>query len=74
MVAIAPTISDIADQSIDEDMALPAIAFQIGDEDTALELLGLWVESTDTRLLPLRNIDILGAGATRSLSLVPASS
>ena len=69
----APTISDVSDQSTDEDTPTGAIAFTIGDAQTATSLLNLSSASSNTALVPNANIAFGGSGANRHVVITPAA-
>ena len=69
----APTISDVSDQSTDEDTPTGAIAFTIGDAQTATSLLNLSSASSNTALVPNANIAFGGSGANRHVIITPAA-
>ena len=68
-----PTISDIANQSTNEDTATSAIAFTIGDSETAAAALTVSGSSSNTTLVPNANIVFGGSGANRTVTITPAS-
>ena len=70
----APTISDIAAQSINTGSNTGAIAFTIGDAQTAASSLTLSGSSSNTTLVPNANIVFGGSGASRTVTVTPASS
>jgi hypothetical protein len=70
----APTISDIAAQTINEGGSTGAIAFTIGDTQTAAASLTLSGSSSNTTLVPNANIVFGGSGANRTVTVTPASS
>jgi formylglycine-generating enzyme required for sulfatase activity len=70
----APTISDIAAQTINPDNNTGAIAFTIGDAQTAAGSLTLSGSSSNTTLVPNANIVFGGSGANRTVTVTPASS
>jgi formylglycine-generating enzyme required for sulfatase activity len=70
----APTISDIAAQSITVDSNTGALAFTIGDAQTAASSLTLSGSSSNTTLVPNANIVFGGSGASRTVTVTPASS
>src|SRR6185436_3426231 len=51
-----PTISSIADKTINEDTGTGALAFTIGDAETPVGSLTLSKASSNTGLVPLNNI------------------
>ena len=61
-------ISDIADQTTDEDVTL-SVAFSINDAETAPGALTLGAASSNTNLVALTNIVFSGAGAARMVTL-----
>jgi subtilisin family serine protease len=68
----APTISNIIDQSTNEDVALAAVAFTVGDSETAAGSLAVTGSSSNTALVPTANISFGGSGANRTVSVTPA--
>jgi hypothetical protein len=68
-----PTISEIADQTIDEDANTGALAFTIGDVETAVNDLTVTGASSNTTLVPLANIVFGGSGANRTVTVTPAA-
>jgi formylglycine-generating enzyme required for sulfatase activity len=70
----APTISDIAAQTITEGSNTGAIAFTVGDAQTAASSLTLSGSSSNTTLVPNANIVFGGSGANRTVTVTPASS
>lgn len=67
----APTISDIADQTISEDGTTAAIPFTIGDVETPAASLSVTVTGSNTNQVPL-TVALGGSGANRTLTLTPA--
>ncbi len=72
-VTDGPTISDIADATVDEDTATGAIAFTVGDAETPVESLTLSATSSDPALVPVANIVLEGSGADRTVTVTPAA-
>jgi formylglycine-generating enzyme required for sulfatase activity len=70
----APTISDIAAQTITAGNNTGAIAFTVGDDQTAAGLLTLSGSSNNTSLVPNANIVFGGSGANRTVTVTPVSS
>jgi Big-like domain-containing protein len=68
-----PTISDIANQSIDQDTATSDIPFTVGDAETPASALTLTGSSSNTTLVPNANITFGGSGTERTLKVTPAS-
>jgi CSLREA domain-containing protein len=69
----APTISDIGDQSTDEDTPTSPIAFTIGDKETAAGSLTLTGSSSNTTLVPDANITFGGSGKDRTVTITPGA-
>jgi len=69
----APTISGIANQTVDEDAPTAALAFMIGDAETAAENLSVSVSSSNAALVPAANLVLGGSGANRTLTVTPAA-
>jgi len=67
----APTISAIADQTINEDAATGALAFTIGDIETP-GTLQVTRSSSNTTLIPIANVVLGGSGASRTVTITPA--
>ncbi len=68
-----PTITDIVNQTIDEDTTLAPVAFVVGDVETAPGSLFVSATSSDTTLVPNANITLTVNGANRTISILPAS-
>jgi alpha-tubulin suppressor-like RCC1 family protein len=70
----APTISDVSNQSTDEDTALNNVAVTIGDIESTLTCAGsLSASSSNTSLLPNGNISIGGTALNCTVSMSPAA-
>lgn len=69
----APTISAIADRTVNEDTATGAIPFTIGDVETAAGSLTVSVTLSNPTLTPPAGISFGGSGASRTLSVTPAA-
>jgi uncharacterized delta-60 repeat protein len=69
----APTLSDIANQTINEDENTGALTFTIGDVETATASLTVSSASSNTVLVPTANIVLGGSGANRTVSVTPAA-
>ena len=70
----SPTISNIADLTVNEDTATAAIAFTVGDAETAAGSLTVSGSSSDVTLVPNANIVFGGSGASRTVTVTPAPS
>ena len=68
-----PTISEIADQTIDVNTGTGPLTFTVGDEETPAGDLLLWGASSDTTLVPVSHIVFGGAGITRTVTITPAA-
>lgn len=68
-----PTISDVGNQSTDEDTATGAIPFTVGDVETTAGALVVTAVSSNTTLVPNANVVLGGSGANRTVSLTPAA-
>lgn len=68
-----PTISDVGNQSIDENTSTGALAFTVGDVETAAAALVVTASSSNTTLVPNGNIVIGGSGANRTVTVTPAA-
>lgn len=69
--ATPPTISNIADASIDEDTSTPAIAFTVGDSATPAANLIISAISSNPDLVPQSGIVFGGSGANRTIRVTP---
>jgi formylglycine-generating enzyme required for sulfatase activity len=69
----APTISDIAAQTINQGNNTGALAFTVGDAQTAAGSLTLSGSSSNTTLVPNANIVFGGSGANRTVRVTPTS-
>src|SRR6185436_18970145 len=67
----APTISDIANTSTDEDVA-KTVTFTVGDIETLATALTLTATSSDESVVPVANIVFGGTGADRNATITPA--
>ncbi len=68
----APTISDIANATTNEDETASA-EFTVGDADHAATALVVTGSSDNTELVPNANVTFDGAGATRTVRVQPAA-
>ncbi|WP_425614262.1 DNRLRE domain-containing protein [Anatilimnocola sp. NA78] len=68
-----PTISNIADQVTNEDVAITNIPFTVSDGQTAAGSLQVTATSDNTVLFPAGSIVLGGTGADRTISLSPAA-
>ncbi len=70
----SPTISDVANQTINEDTDTGALPFSVGDAETPAASLIVSASSSNTALIPnqLANLQLGGSGANRSITVTPA--
>ena len=68
----APTISNIANQTTDQDVATGPIDFTVGDAETPVNQLTVTAKSSDLALVPVSNITFGGSGANRNVDINPA--
>jgi subtilisin-like proprotein convertase family protein len=68
-----PTISDIANQTINEDANTGALAFTVGDAETTAASLSVSGSSSNPTLVPNGNIVFGGSGANRTVTVTPAA-
>ncbi|MDN5203135.1 T9SS type A sorting domain-containing protein [Fulvivirgaceae bacterium BMA10] len=68
---IPPTISNIADQTIDENTSTGPVDFTIGDQDTPLDQLTLTASSSNNTLISSAEISFSGSGADRQVTATP---
>ena len=69
----APTITDVTDQTTNEDTATAALSFTVGDVETAAASLTMSSSSSNTALVPTANIVFGGSGANRTVTITPAA-
>ena len=69
----APTITDISDQSITEDVATAALPFTLGDPDTPIADLVVTGSSSNKTLVPDANIVVSGTNISRTVIVTPAA-
>ena len=71
--SVRPTISDIANLTVDEDVSTGDIAFTVGDAETPAANLTLAKSSSNATLVPVANIVFGGSGANRTVRVTPAA-
>ena len=69
----APMISNVANQTVNEDTATGALPVTIGDDFTAASSLTVSGTSSNTTLVPNANIVFGGSGANRTAIITPAA-
>ncbi len=67
----APSISDMGNQTTPTNVALTGIAFTVTDAETPNSLT-VTATSTNMTVIPDANIQVIGTGANRTLSITPA--
>src|SRR5205814_1847914 len=67
----APTITSIANQTINEDTSTVPLSFKIGDSQTPLNLLTLTGSASNPNLVPTTGIVFGGNGSNRTVTLTP---
>lgn len=68
-----PTITSIANQTVNEDTATGPLAFTVGDAETAVSALVVTATSSNQALIPDANITLGGSDANRTVSVLPAA-
>lgn len=71
-VNAAPTISVIANQTIDEGGATDVLAFTIGDAETSPDALTVSMSSSNSSIVPADGFELTGSGSDRALMIFPA--
>lgn len=69
----APTITSISNQTTSTGVAVGPLSFTVGDAETAAAALTVTGSSSNTTLLPNASITLGGSGASRTVTLSPAS-
>ncbi|WP_169577890.1 choice-of-anchor D domain-containing protein [Salisaeta longa] len=69
----APTISDIPDQTIEEDAPLDPVSFTVDDTETAASNLTVTATSDNQALVPDANITLGGSATDRTVAVTPAA-
>lgn len=72
-VNAAPTISAIADQTIDEGGATDVLAFAIGDAETSPDALSVSVSSSNSSVVQADGFELTGTDSSRALMIFPAA-
>jgi hypothetical protein len=67
----APTISEIADQSISQNSATGTIPFSVADAETASSGLTIAANSSNPTLVPTAYLALGGSGANRTIKVTP---
>ena len=72
-VNVAPTISSVVNQTIDEGGATDVLAFTVGDAETSADALTVSVSSSNSSMVPADSFEMTGNGSSRSLTIFPAA-
>ncbi len=67
----APTVTAIADQTIDEDTGTGSLAFTVGDVETPAGSLAVTATSSNPTLIPNASLVLGGSGANRTIGVTP---
>jgi hypothetical protein len=73
MANTAPTISDLANRTINEDGSTGLLPFTVSDAETAAGSLMVTAISSNTTLVPTSGLVLGGSGSSRTLAVTPAS-
>jgi Ca2+-binding RTX toxin-like protein len=68
-----PTVSAIANQTVDEDSGATAVGFTVGDVETTASSLSVTVASSNPTLIPNDSLFLGGSGSARTLTFTPAA-
>ena len=69
----APSVTDVPNQSTDEDEPVGPLTFGVADVDDPAASLVVTATSDNTTLVPAANIVVGGAGASRTVTVTPAA-
>ena len=70
-VNAAPTISALADQSVNQDTVVGPLTFTISDAETPADALTVVVSASAANVIPADGLVLAGTGATRTLTVTP---
>ncbi len=70
---LPPSISTIADLTMNEDSTSSAIGFTISDAETTADLLALSATSSNPTLIPSSNVVLGGSWSNRTVKVTPAA-
>ena len=68
-----PTVSTLANQTVDSGTSTPATSFTVGDSLASASSLTVTGTSSNTTLVPAANIVYAGTGADRTITVTPAA-
>jgi hypothetical protein len=72
-LAVAPTLSNISDQALNGTGPIGPISFVVSDINWPATNLAFTASSSDTNVVPNRNITFGGSGTQRSVTITPAA-
>lgn len=67
----APTITAIADTTVNEDTATAPASFSIADVDNDISSLQVWWSNTNSALVGPNSVSLAGTGGSRTISVLP---
>ena len=70
-VNTSPTISNISDQTIDQDQTMGPVDFTVNDAETANGSLTVTASSSNTGLVASNDISLGGSGSNRTITITP---
>ncbi|MBF0434167.1 MAG: cadherin domain-containing protein [Magnetococcales bacterium] len=70
----APTLTAIADVTVNENATVGPLSFQVADLDTAANTLTVTADSSNPTLIPVVNVVISGTDANRTVTIAPVAS
>jgi hypothetical protein len=68
---VAPTITGLMNQTVQQDSSSPVLMFQVADSDSGVGNLTVTAQSSDTNLIPAAGLVLGGSGANRTLQITP---
>ena len=68
-----PVISDVANQTINEDTTTGALSFTVTDVDNDDGLLQVTTTTSNSSVIPLSGIVLAGSGSSRTVTVTPAA-
>ncbi|QDU24182.1 beta strand repeat-containing protein [Urbifossiella limnaea] len=68
-----PSISDVANQGINQGASTGAVGFTVGDAETAASGLTVTATSSNLTLVPASGLVLGGSGANRTITVTPAA-
>ncbi len=68
-----PTISNVSNQTIDQDQSVGPLNFTIGDTESSASSLTVTAGSNNNGLVPSGSINLAGSGTNRTISITPSA-